>query len=149
MKTVLTFLWDLVYFLSGEGTWGLKAHEALVLEAAISTFPEHLQRQLRSQLGERIFVIRANRHVSHLRISAPSIEGQELQHSLLIVNLGIEGKREAAHVEFYRGRINTVQFRHRAKVYAGKAIQVLDVKPGNPNLSHAAALDRLEHGNNP
>lgn len=41
--SVLHFLWDLLYFLTGEDTWQLRDHEWLVLVAAIANFKSDIQ----------------------------------------------------------------------------------------------------------
>ncbi len=149
MKAILRFLWDLVYFLSGEGTWRLRTHETIALDAAITALPVDIQGQLRQHLTQKVFVYRVGQRISRPRFSAPPIEASELRHVLLKVEIDVEGKKETAHVEFYRGRADSIQFKHPAKFYAGKTVKALAVRPGNPSLSHAAALDRLEHGSHP
>jgi hypothetical protein len=145
-------LWDLLYFLTGEGTWQLRAHEKIVLDAAIATLSIDIKEELCTQLNQRVFVQRSHRQISRPRFYSTANanqklnENSELWHKLLIVELDIGGKKERAHIEFYRGRVDSIQFKHPGKFYNGKAVKVLSVKAGNPSLSHAAAIDRREHG---
>ncbi|MDF3127210.1 hypothetical protein [Rheinheimera sp. 1928-s] len=153
MRAILSFLWDLLYFLSGEGTWCLRPHERLVLEAAIANFPDDMQKQLRAQLNQKIFVQRSHRQISRPRFYSPfyvpnkeMYANDEFLHTLVSVKIDVEGERENAHIEFFRGRIDSIQFKYSGTFYRGKAVKVLGVKSGKPGLSHAAAIDRAEHG---
>ena len=67
MKAIASFLWDMLYFLTGEGTWHLRAQEQLVLEAAIASLSEDIQSQLRDQLKNKLFVQRSHRQLSRPR----------------------------------------------------------------------------------
>ncbi|HQS60016.1 MAG: hypothetical protein B7Y56_15900 [Gallionellales bacterium 35-53-114] len=146
MKATASFLWDLLYFLTGEGTWRLRTHERLVLEAAIASLPDDIQSQLRAQFNQMLFVQRSNRQISRPRFYSIPLEGNELPHNLLKVEIDVGGKKESAHVEFFQGRVDSIQFKHPGKFYSGKALKVDGVKAGNPKVSHAAAIDRSEHG---
>jgi hypothetical protein len=53
-KAIFGFLWDFLYFLTGEGSWKLRHHERIVLEAAISSLDEAIQIPLRTQLKQKI-----------------------------------------------------------------------------------------------
>src|SRR6185295_16835039 len=55
VKALTRFLGDLPYFLTGEGSWSLRPHERVVIEAAIDTLPEHAQALLHSQLNGTMF----------------------------------------------------------------------------------------------
>jgi hypothetical protein len=70
----------------------------------------------------------------------------EYSKKLIEVQLDVEGAKEVAHVEFFRGRVDTIQFKRPGAYYAGKKLKVMGVRPGKVALSHAAAIDRLEHG---
>ena len=146
MKTTASFLWDMLYFLTGEGTWHFRAHERLVLEAAITGLPDNIRGQLRAQLNQKVFVQRSHPQISRPRFYSSPLVGNELLHKLLSVEIDVGGKKESAHVELYQGRIDSIQFKHHGRFYSGKALRVIGVKAGNPKVSHAAALDRREHG---
>ncbi len=153
VRSLLRFLWDLLYFCSGEGTWRLRAHERAVLEAAFASLPNDSQISLPAKLNQIIFVQRSHKQISLPRFySSPYVPDQssvvsgDLSNGLLSVQLEVEGKKQSAHVEFFQGRVWSVQFKNPAKFYAGKVVNVLGVKPGNPRLLHAVAIDRSEHG---
>ena len=65
---------------------------------------------------------------------------------LIEVQVDIEGAKEVAHVEFFRGRVDSIQFEQSSAYYAGKKMKVMGARPGALALSHAAAIDRREHG---
>src|SRR5688500_13171131 len=48
VKSLFLFLWDLLYFLTGEGGWSLRPHERAVIDALIDTLPERSRVLLRS-----------------------------------------------------------------------------------------------------
>ena len=146
-------LWDLLYFLTGEGTWALRAHERIVLEAAITSLPHDAQQHFDALLKQRVFVQRSNRLVGRPRFytkpylrNHTSVDEPTLSHQLLNVHVDVDGERQVAHVEFFHGRIDSIQFKKPASFYAGKTVCAADVSLGNPNLSHASAIDRKEHG---
>jgi hypothetical protein len=146
MKATASFLWDLLYFLTGEGTWRLRAHERLVLEAAIASLPDIIQSRLRAQFNQKLFVQRSHRQISRPRFYSKPLESNELPHKILKVEIDVGGKKESAHVEFFQGRVDSIQFKHSGNFYSGKALKVIGVKAGNLKVSHAAAIDRCEHG---
>ncbi len=153
VRSILNFLWDLLYFCSGEGTWRLRAHEIIVLEGTLASLPNDSQNLLRAKLNQVIFVQRSHKQISLPRFySSPYVPDQssvvsgDLSNGLLSVQLDVEGQKQSAHVEFFQGRVWSVQFKNPSKFYAGKVVNVLGVKAGNPRFMHAAAIDRAEHG---
>jgi hypothetical protein len=153
VKALIDFLLDLLCFLSGEGSWSLRPHERMVIEAAIDFLPEHAQALLRSQLKETMFLQRTPKQICRPRFYlAPylrdrrAIEDAEYSEKLIKVQLDVEGAKEVAHVEFFRGRVDSIQFKRPPAYYAGKKLKVTGIRPGKVALSHAAAIDRLEHG---
>ena len=123
-----------------------------MLEAAIAILSDDMQTQLFTQVSQKLFVQRSHRLISYPRFYSSAKtnqklnESSELSHKLLIVELDVAGKKERAHVEFYRGLVDSIQFKHPGKFYKGKVLKVLSVKAGNPKVSHGAAIDRSEHG---
>jgi len=153
INALTRFFWDLLYFLTGEGSWSLRPHERMVIEAATDFLPEHAQALLRSQLKETTFVQRSHKQICRPRFDTRSyrldrraMEDLEFSEKLIEVQLDVEAAKEVAHVEFFRGRVDSIQFKRPAAYYAGKKIKVMGVRPGKPSLSHAAAIDRREHG---
>jgi hypothetical protein len=153
VKTLTRFLGDLLYFLTGEGSWSLRPHERVVIEAVIDTLPEHAQALLHSQLNGTTFVQRSHKQISRPRFyTAPylrdrrAIEGGEYSHEVIDVLVDVDGVNEVAQVEFFRERVDSIQFKRPAAYYVGKRLRVTGTRPGKPTRSHAAAIDRREHG---
>lgn len=153
VKALTRFLGDLLYFLTGEGSWSLRPHERVVIEAVIDTLPEHAQALLHSQLNGTMFVQRSHKQISRPRFyTAPylqdrrAIEGGEYSHKVIDVLVDVDGVNEVAQVEFFRGRVDSIQFKRPAAYYVGKRLRVTGTRPGKPTRSHAAAVDRREHG---
>lgn len=156
VRTVSRFLWDLVYFVTGEGSWALRPHEQIVLEAAVSGLPEAMQILLRSQMTQPVFVQRSHRQISRPRFyshvyarNQETTEDPRDSHKVMNVDISVGGEKQRAHVEFFRGRVDSIQFKKSGKFYVGKEVKVVAVKPGKPGITHAAAIDRREHGTHP
>jgi hypothetical protein len=152
-EAMFRFLWDLLFFLTGEGSWALRPHERIVLEAAIANLPDHAQKLMRPLLKQTVFVQRSHVQVSYPRFystfyvqNRSAIEDEFFVQNVLSVQIDVDEERQSAQVEFFKGRISSIQFKKPAKFYAGKEVKAMSVKPIKPNLSHAAAIDRLEHG---
>jgi len=156
VKALIDFLWDLLFWIFREGTWSLLPHEKIVIGAAIDFLPAHDQALLRSQLNGTTFVERAHKQISRPRFYAKpyrrdrrAIEDLEYSEKLIEVQLDVGGAKQVAHVMFFRGRVDSIQFKRPLSYYAGKKLKVMGVRPGKVALSHAAAIDRLEHGREP
>lgn len=153
VKALILFLWDLLYFLTGEGSWSLRPHERIVIEAAIDFLPEHAQALLRSQLKQTTFVQRSHKQICWPRFylspylqDRRAIEDADYSEKIIDVQVDVDGVKEVAHVEFFRGRVDTIQFKRPAAYYAGKKLRVIGTRTGKLTRSHAAAIDRREHG---
>lgn len=153
VNAVIRFLWDTLYFLTGEGSWKLHPHERMVLKAAIDFLPERAQALLRAQLNETVFVQRSHRQISrprfyirHYRLDRRAMEDPEYSEKIIDVQLDVEGMHEVAQVEFFQGRVDTIQFKRPAAYYAGKKLKVTSTRLGKLTRSHARAIDRCEHG---
>ena len=78
VKALTRFLGDLLYFLTGEGSWSLRPRERVVIEAVIDTLPEHAQALLRSQLNGTTFVQRSHKQISRPRFyTAPYLRDRK------------------------------------------------------------------------
>jgi hypothetical protein len=153
VKALIRFLWDLLYFLTGEGSWRLRPHERAVIEAVIDILPEPSQGLLRAQLNETTFVQRSHQQICRPRFyTTPylrdrrTVEGGEYSEKVVDVQVEVDGVSEVAQVEFLGGRVDSIQFKRPAVYYAGKRLRMIGTRPGKPSRSHAAAIDRCEHG---
>lgn len=153
VKALIRLLWDLLYFLTGEGGWSFRAHEKAVLDAVVDTLPERSQVLLRSQVKGTTFVQRSHKQICRPRFyTAPYlqdrrvVEGVEYSQMVVDVQLDVDGVREVAQVEFFGGRVDSIQFKRPSAYYVGKGLRVTGTRRGKPKRSHAAAIDRREHG---
>lgn len=153
VKALMHFLWDLLYFLTGEGSWRLRPHERVAIEAAVDCLPEQAQALLRSQLAGTMFVQRSHKQISRPRFYTEpycpdrrAIEDPEYSDKMIDVQIDVEGVKQMIHVDFLRARVDTIQFKRPAKFYVGKNLKVMGVRPGKRGRTHAEAIDRLEHG---
>lgn len=153
VKSLMQLLGDLLYFLTGEGSWSLRPHERVVIEAVIDTLPEHAQVLLRFQLNGTTFVQRSHKQICRPRFyTAPylqdrrAIEDGQYSHKVVDVQFDVDGVNQVANVEFFRGRVDSIQFKRPAAHYVGKSLRVTGTRPGKPTRTHAAAIDRREHG---
>lgn len=153
VRALTHFLLDVLYFLTGEGSWRLRPHEEIVIEAAIDILPRRSQALLRSQLKETMFIQRSHKQISRPRFYSGlyrpdrrALEDADYADTIIDVQLDVEGIHETAQVEFFRGRVDSIQFKRPAAHYAGKKLTVLGARRGTLARSHAAAIDRREHG---
>lgn len=152
VNALIRFLWDLLYFLTGEGSWSLRPHESVVIKAVIDTLPEHSQALLRSQLSGTTFAQRSHKQICRPRFyTAPylqdrrGVEDGEYSEKIVDVLIDVDGLNEVAQVEFFGGRVDSIQFKRPSTYYVGKTLRVTGTRPGKPTRSHAAAIDRREH----
>lgn len=153
VKSLARFLLDLLYFLTGEGSWGFRPHENLVINAAINFLPENSRGLLYAQLGQATFVQRSHKQICRPRFyispylqDQRTIEDVEYFQKIIDVQVDVSGVKEIAQVEFFRGRVDSIQFKRPAKYYADKKMSVIGVRSGSFARSHAAEIDRREHG---
>jgi hypothetical protein len=150
LQGALRRAWDFVYLISGSGSWRLRPHEQLVVDAAIEDLPADIRKTVRAQLeqaffvertSDRIYVLRFYETRDELRIADPAFERR-----LVKIQLEFDGRTQNAHVTFHRGYLFSIEFEKPAKFYRRKKITVCGVRPGEPGESYTKAIDRLEHG---
>lgn len=146
--------WDLLHFVSGEGSWSLHPHEQVVIDAAVNSLATDEQDLARKQLDQDFFVDRtSNGRINVLRFydgdKRRRIEDPAFDDRLLCVRIAVVGARQTAHVTFYKGIIFSVEFKKPGKFYAGKRVKVVDVGLGSPHQTYTRGIDRLEHGRDP
>jgi hypothetical protein len=153
VKSLIRLLWDLLYFLTGEGSWRFRPHERAVIEAVIDSVPDEFQEVLRSQLTGTMFIQRSHKQISRPRFyTAPylrdrrAVEGGESSDKVMDVQLDVGAVSEVAQVEFFAGCVDSLQFKRPAAYYAGKRLKVTGTRLGEPKRSNASAIDRREHG---
>jgi hypothetical protein len=140
----------LLHFAFGEGSWRLRSHENSVLDAVLAHVSDDVRALVKSQLQQKYFVERTNKRISVLRYYAPAdalrIRDSEYWDLLLRVQIVVDGKKEFAHVTFYKGYLFSVEFKKAGRSYLRSTLTVAGVAQGKPRDSYTRAIDRLEHG---
>ena len=151
IKPLLNLPWDMLYFVTGEGSWKFRPHEQVVLEAVIDHLDSSSQSILRSLLKQRMFVQRSHSRIvrprfytsNYARLHKPT---DSLGNKVYEVVIDVDGQRQRAHVEFFHGEVDSIQFFRPGDFYAGKTVRAEKVSETDPSLTNAAEVDRGEHG---
>ncbi len=150
IKKWLTRAFEVVYYLSGEGSWKLLAHEQQILMAAIENLVPDEREVLHQQLHQDFFVERTNKMISVLRFYEEHedlrVQGLDFEDRWLRVHILVNGKKQISNVNIYRGLVFSVETRSPRKAYKGTEIRVVKVVDGNGADSFTRAIDRQEHG---
>ncbi|WP_377191726.1 hypothetical protein [Ruegeria meonggei] len=150
IKKWLTQAFEVIYYLSGEGSWKLLAHEKLILMAAIENLVPDERELLRQQLHQDFFVERTNNRISVLRFYEAHedlrVQGTDFEDRWIRVHMLVNGKKQICNVNVYRGLVFSVETRSPRKTYKGTEIRVVKVVDGNGADSFTRAIDRQEHG---
>lgn len=145
--------WRWIGSLTGSGDWKLRPIQQQLLDAFLPSLEPELRDLVEQQLKQpfymqfwndgRIspFFFKNFNLPRELRIPHP-----EFADRLYKVALFVDGRKQQAHVTFYKGRIHCLEFRKPFKFYEGKDIRFGEVTVGKPKQSYTGALDRLEHG---
>lgn len=151
IRQVLRRINHLLHFLSGDGSWKLRAYESDLINAVIGCLAPRIQTLVRAQLEEEFFVERmpAGR-INVIRFYATdkqlTIPDPEFDNLLFNVAIEVDGRRQIAHVTFHNGYVFSIELKKPAKFYAGKMMRIAEVKQGNAGQSYTKAIDRMEHG---
>lgn len=148
---MLRKLLHFITYISGEGSWKMLPHEAVIAKSVLNSFEENVSKLVEKQLSTdffmeripdgRINVFRFYRFDENIRISL-----QEFSDLMIKISLLVDGKREVAQVSFYNGYIFSIELKHPRKFYVNKAIEIRDISTGLPEESYANEIDKAEHG---
>ena len=139
-----------VQYLFDGGSWKLKLHEKIIIDAVVQSIESNVRSLIYKQLSLPLFVERSNPRIialhlkdwpDELRITAP-----QFSDALYKVRLSVSGKRETANITFFNGFISTIETKNHWKTYQGKTLEILKVEESFSNQSMAIAIDRQEHG---
>ncbi|MET1415692.1 hypothetical protein ABVF61_25705 [Roseibium sp. HPY-6] len=149
---MLGYLSDGLRFLSFEGSWSLKPHEALTLNAALAWLPGDLENTARKQIAQRFFVERMSggrvpcfryyRMDPGLKIEGPLGSGD---HFINVV-LKIGRRRLNAKCVLHDGVVFGLEFPKPGSFFKNADIEVGSVSCDETAFSYTAVLDRAEHG---
>lgn len=142
-----------ITYLSGEGSWRLREHEKIILNAVISKLSENHRKLVEQQLKEKFFIERIpDGRINVFRFYRPKpdlkIEDAEFDDLLFKVHIIINGKKQISHVVFYRGYLFSIEMKKPGKFYKGEDLAIEKVLKGKSSQSYTEAIDRLEHGKN-
>lgn len=158
-KKFIYMLKNLVYSINyffGGREWSdnkLKPLQKKLLEAFLPTLEPAFRVLIERQLSQPFKVS----FWHHGKVSPFFFENPKLEPQLLIpdrefferlykVEMFVDGRKQYAHVIFYKGRIFSLEFKQPLKFYEGKDIRFGAAKVGTPKQSLSAAIDRREHG---
>ncbi|WP_345552421.1 hypothetical protein [Microbulbifer aestuariivivens] len=150
-RSILLRVWDFSLFITGEGSWKLRYHEKLIIDEVVKSLGDEQRDQICRQLSQPFFVQRmhggrVNTICFYHEDEKHRVHGNQFEDSMIKVDFTADGKKQRAHVVFYKGFINKVEFKKEGGFYRSKTIKVCSISCGDPEKSHSAALDRLEHG---
>ncbi|WP_162267096.1 hypothetical protein [Luteimonas abyssi] len=137
-------------FICGEGSWSLRPYELLVIEEALGVMDEADASVVRSNLNGifvdrmssgRICVIRYPRDRHLVKLAESSYDDM-----LIEVTVAVEGRKEVAHVTFYRGLLFSVEFKKAGRWYKRKSVKVIGAVRGLVQSSYSNQIDKAEHG---
>lgn len=139
-------------YLFGEGSWSIKEHEKLVLDAALGELDANAREFAGRQLERSYFVERTSSgRINVIRFYGPAAElripDEDFSDLLVKVKVGVDGRQQTAHVTFYKGLLFSIEFKKPGKFYSGKNLEISGVSIGKPSQSYTQGIDRLEHGN--
>jgi len=150
IRNLLRRCLHLLTYLSGEGSWELRTYESKIIDAVIESLDEDIKPIALSQLGgnyfiERIPKGRINVFRFYSKESISKISDSKFSDLLINITINVDGKKEVAHVTFYKGYFFSIEFKNPGKFYIDKKIETLDVKIGKDNQSYTVDIDRIEH----
>lgn len=150
LKEILYRCWDFSLFMTGEGSWRLRPIEALVLDAVKKNVEDSVLFLLEKQLSQKYFIQRMNSSrvntiIFYNKDEAYKINDSQFEDLLFKVELIIDKKKQNAHITFFEGYISTIEFKKVKSFYDGKTIDIAGVRLGKLDMSHASAIDRVEH----
>lgn len=140
-------------YLTGGGDWKLRPIQQQLLGAFLSGLEPEVCALVEQQLtqpfymqfwhGGRIspFFFKDFNLPRELRIPDP-----EFADRLYKIEMFVDGRKQQAHVTFYRGRIFSLEFKKPFKFYEGKDVRFGAVTLGKPKQSFTETIDRQEHG---
>ncbi|MEQ1932231.1 MAG: hypothetical protein ABL957_17105 [Parvularculaceae bacterium] len=140
-----------LHYIEGGGSWRLKPHEAILLNAVLDRLATDAKTRVQEQMAHGYFVERmSDGRINVIRLHKKpgdlAIQDSSFADALYNVRLSVEARRENAHVTFLKGFIFSIETKHGKHFYVGKTISVLDASVGDPHQSFTRAIDRLEHG---
>ena len=139
--------------LTGSGSWKVRPIQQNLIDALLPALEPEVRALVEQQLDQPYYIsfwhdgrvspffFRDFSLPRELRI--PNIEFADRLYKIEMI---VDGRKQQAHVTFYKGRIHCLEFKKPFKFYEGKAVRFGKVNVGKPKQSVAGAIDRQEHG---
>jgi hypothetical protein len=150
IKALFRRLLHLITFISGEGSWGLKKHEIIILDAVIEILDQQKKILVSKQLKQSFFVERIpdgriNVFRFYYKPDELKINSFEFNDLLFRVYISVDNERQVAFVTFYKGYIFSLELKNPSKYYYAKSINTYDVETGRSSESYTIEIDKEEH----
>lgn len=142
---------DFWRWLERDGSWGFRFPTGEIARHVAHTLTESDRRMLLAQFTRPFFQSwwskgRINPIFYYYLPEEDLLQGDIYHESLFHVEINVEGKRQRANVNFYGGRLYSVELPKPIKFYKGKSVELGKVTQGSIRHSIARAINRLEHG---
>lgn len=149
---VLAYLLDGLRFVCLEGSWRLRPHEAITLNAATDWLPADNAARARQQLSQRFFVerqadgripcFRYYREHAHNLLLAPFHTGTHF----INVRLHASNRKLTAKCVLHDGVVFGLEFSKPGGYFKGNRVEVISVSCDTDGFSYTDVMDRAEHG---
>lgn len=149
---VFTYLLDGLKFVTFEGSWSLKPHEAMTLEAALNWMPADMADLARKQLSQRYFVERQShgripcfryyRMEPDLRFNGRFRDGDHF----IEVKLRTGKRKVTAKCVLHEGTVFGLEFPKPSSFFKNMKVEVASVSCEEASFSYTDVLNRAEHG---
>ncbi len=152
------YFWDAWRFAEREGRWRADPVHLDLIEAVLDHLGSDIATVTREQLSRRYFFSwmsdgRINVFFFYDEDSLSLLPRPDFDDRLYQVELFVEKRKYRAHVNFYEGRIHSVELKKPRSFFKGKDYAIGEVSEGKPSQSFTGVIDRAAHGketdNNP
>ena len=150
LKTALQIASDGISYLSNEGSWSMKEHERVVVDAVLSQLDSIHENHFYSQLERPFFIERSNKgRINIFRPYGDVLDISELfpdfSDTLYSVHFYVEKSRNKANVSFYKGNLFSVEFQKPYSFFQDAKLKVESVIRGYSDDSFTRTIDSYEH----
>jgi hypothetical protein len=156
-KTIIGRMLDALFnftgSLTGSGSWKVRPLQQNLIDALLLALEPEVRALVTQQLNQPYYIsfwhdgrvspffFRNFNLPQELRIS-----NTDFADRLYNIEMIVDGRKQYAHVTFYKGRIHCLEFKKPLKFYKGKDVRFGKVAVGNPKHSVTRIIDRREHG---
>ena len=149
---MIAYLLDGLKYLTFEGSWSLKPHEASTLEAALSWMSPDMAECARRQLSQHYFVERlSDGRIPCFRYyktdPALRFEGR-YRHGDHFINVRLKagGRKMTAKCVIHEGIVFGLEFPKPGSFFKNTVVEAVSVSCDETAFSYTDVLNRAEHG---